>query len=344
MATVSEALGTQSPIAAALRTGTLTISANQTIRFTKYVRLILPLDGYAFWVRADMVSQGALYNAMALNRVAFNQPIAIEESATVEDAQGSLHFSTDLKQEETQTQSTNRMVFTSVQEVKNLNEIGPLVMFIAEVAGVRFAFSSRGSFYDQAKLWHYVGTAVQSDMDPQIVDSPVGFSRALVVSNSLPLWLALNNYVPFYGFGNPSIPLYPSFLVPANLPPPYAAVHIDPGGTQALASAPRLGATSSHSQLTQDRVRVTLFGVRNDAALDFLDCVLQRSADYGEFGLMNMPVVRDDKRPQVEIAALGQKKIIDFDISYHQTRMNDIARQIITSAVPSYFIQDSAVG
>ena len=93
-------------------------------------------------------------------------------------------------------------------------------------------------------------------------------------------------------------------------------VHIAPEGTAALQAAPRIDSSGSHSQLAQDKVRVTLYGVRNDQALDFMDCVLQRSADYGEFGVMNMPVVRDDKRPQVELGAIGQKKLIDFDVSY----------------------------
>ena len=342
MATVEESIGTQSPIAAALRTGVATISAQQTVRFTKYVRLVLPLDGFVFWVRADLVSKGALYGAALLNRTAYNQAPRTITPAVYEDAQGSLHFSTDLRQEETETFAVNRVVFTAVQEVKNLNEIGPTVMFIAEVGGVRFAFSTRGAWYDQAKLWHYVGNAVYSDMDSQIVDSFVGFDRGLVVSNSLPIWLAFNGYEPFYGFGNPSIPLFPSFLVPSNLPPPYGAVHIEPTATQALASAPTLGPTSSHTQLTTDRVRVTLYGVRNDQALDFLDCVLQRSEDYGDLGIMNIPTVRDDKRPQVELAAIGQKKVIDFEVSYLQSRVNDVARQMIISAVPTFIVNAEA--
>lgn len=342
MATVGESIGTQSPIAAALRSGVATISADQTVRFTKYVRLVLPLDGYVFWVRADLVSQGALYNAMRFNGAAFNQAPKVTAPAIYEDAQGSLHFSTDLRQEETETYAVNRVVFTAVQEVKNLNEIGPTVMFIADIDGVRFAFSSRGAFYEQAKLWHYVGNAVYSDMDTQIIDSFVGFSRDLVVTNSLPLWLAFNNYEPFYGFGNPSIPLFPSYLVPANLPPPYGVIHVDPAGTQALAAAPTLDATSSSTQLAMDRVRVTLYGVRNNQALNFLNCVLQRSVDYNELGIMNIPTVRDDKRTQAELAAIGQKKVIDFEISYQQAAVNAIARQLILSSVPSFFPEELA--
>lgn len=337
MATVEESLPGQSPLAAALRAGVGAISANQVVVFTKYVRLVLPLDGAVFWVRADLVSGGALLNAARINGAAFNQPPHAVTDAPFAEAQGSLHFSTDLRQEETETYAVNRVVFTALQEVKDLNQVGPAVMFVAVVDGVKFAFSSRGSYYDQAKLWHYVGNAVYSDMDTQIVDSATGFSRALIVSNSLPIWLAFNGYVPTYGFGNPSLTLFPSYLVPANLPPPYAAVHIGPD-TEALAAAPRIGLSSEHSQLVKDRVKITLYGVRNDEALDFVDCVNQRSVDHGEFGIMNMPVMRDEKRPQAELAAIGIKKSIEFEVSYYQRRMAEIARQIIVSSIPTFIV------
>ncbi len=82
--------------------------------------------------------------------------------------------------------------------------------------------------------------------------------------------------------------------------------------------------------------------MRNDDALDFLDCVLQRSLDYDEFGIMNMPVVRDEKRTQSELNAIAQKKTIQFEISYNQNRMNSIARELILSAIPTFVPQELA--
>ena len=57
---------------------------------------------------------------------------------------------------------------------------------------------------------------------------------------------------------------------------------------------------------------------------------------------MNMPVVRDEKRIQSELNAIAQKKSLTFEVSYYQNRMNDIARQLILSAVPSFYPTDLA--
>jgi len=55
-------------------------------------------------------------------------------------------------------------------------------------------------------------------------------------------------------------------------------------------------------------VRITLFGVRNDQALDFVACVNQYSLDYDMFGVMNMPTIRDEKRTQAELNVIAMKK------------------------------------
>lgn len=310
-------------------------------KFTKYVRLVLPLDGYVFWVRADLVSKSALMNASAFNTYAFNKAQTIVTPAPFCYLSGSMHYSTDVLQEQEHNYSVNTVVFNAdVSGPIDLNQISPNVMFIGEFESIRYAFSRRADFYQQASIYHYVGRAIYSDMETQIVDSlPQLDTKNVIVSNSLPAWLALNNYSPFYGFGN-SIPLFPSFLVPTNLEPPYGAVHIQPELTEALASAPTIGRRSSHDQLAADTVKVTLWGTRNFTALTFLDCVLQYSQDYGRIGLMNMPIVRDEKRTQVEIAAIAQKKSIEFRVSYLQSTMRDIARQLITEALVAYYPAD----
>ena len=333
----NEALFAQgTPIGADLQTGVEAISIQQTITFTKYIRLVLPLDGYVFWVKSDIVSQGALYNAAKINGAAYSQSQKIITPAPTTIAKGSLHYATDIRQDESETYAVNRVVFTSEQPVQDLNQIGPNVIFIAEFDGIKFAFSQRGSFYQQAELWHYVGNAIYSDMETQIIDKLDGFdAQNVVVSNSLPAWLFLNGYQPFYGFASP-VTLYPSFIVPTNLLPPYGSVHIDPINTKAIASTGRLDPNSSHSQLATDTVRVTLWGTRNFNAQDFVDCVNQYSLDYDVIGIQNMPIVRDEKRTQVELAAIGQKKTIEFEVSYYQSAVRDIARQIIQQAFVTY--------
>lgn len=338
MAKLDEAIGAPSQLGSDLQAGVEAISSNQTVTFTKYVKVVLPLDGFVFWVKADQVGPSALYNAALMNQAMYGAGAVVTPGPYIV-AEGSLHYMTDTRQDEANTMGVNRVIFTSQQPIQDLNEVGPNVLFIGVIDGIKFAFSTRSSFYRQADLWHYVGFAVYSDMETQVVDDPRSLNtRDVVVSNSLPLWLALNGYQPTIGgFGNPGITLYPSFLVPSNLAPPYAAVHIPPENTRTLTGAPRIGADSSHSQLCADIVKITMFGMRNFNALDFLDCVLQRSLDYEEFGIMNASAVRDEKRTQSELGAIAQKKSIQFEVSYYQNRMNDIARKLILSAIPSFY-------
>lgn len=336
MATVDEAATARTPMGADLKTGVDQLSLNQTVTFTRYVRLVLPLDGWVFWVKADLVSRGALFNAMKFNAAAYNQSPKIVTPAATLVVQGSLHYATDTLQDEAETFGLNRVVFTSEQEVQDLNQVGPNELWIAEFDEIRFAFSVRSSFYKQSDLFHYVGTAVYPDMATQVVDSLKGFDRSLVASNSLPAWLSLNGYKPFYGYGNPSLTLYPSFLVPDNAPPPFAAVHVD--STRALGATQRISPVGTLTQLMADKVRITMWGTRNDSALDFVACVNQYSADYGVIGLMSQPALKDEKRTQPELGTIAMKKTVDFEVSYYQQRINDVARQTILSAIPSYDI------
>lgn len=341
MATVTESAGAKTPMGSDLAAGVDALSLDQQITFTLYVRLVLPLDGYVFWVKAELLTPSALANALRPGVVPPNLAPAIVAAAKTLIVKGSLHYGTDSRQEQEENYSANRMVFTAEDEVNDLDNITPGTMWIGSdpeiLSGRRFTFSSQTSRYEKAGLWHYVGFAVYPDMQTQIIDDLAGFdSTNVVVSNSLPAWLALNSYVPFYGFGNPSLPLFPSFLVPANLVPPFAAVHIAPESTRALAAAPRIGRRSSHDQLCADVVKITLWGIRNFSALDFLDCVNQYSLDVAAIGIMNVPVVRDEKRTQNELNTIAMKKSIEFEVSYLQSRMNDVARQTIKSAIINF--------
>jgi hypothetical protein len=147
-----------------------------------------------------------------------------------------------------------------------------------------------------------------------------------VVSNSLPTWLTLGNIVPFY----------PSFAVPYNLAPPYAAVHIEPSNTTALQQVPWIDNNLVSWQLTQDKVRLELYGVRNQTAIILLNAILKYMTDYETIGLMNTPIVCDEKRTQVELGVLAMKKTIEFDVSYYQSAQTLIAYQYILSAIPTY--------
>jgi hypothetical protein len=343
MPTVKESLGAKTEIGVALALGVDTIDLSQEITFTQYTKVVLPLDGFIFWVKSELLSPSALYNAAMFNAVAFNAAPVIVQAAPTLVARGSLHYETTKQQDEDQTVGVNTVILTSEQEIIDFNAVGPNTTYIATVGPdqVRYTFSRRQSFYRQAGLFHYVGTALLPAMATQIIDDVVQFDQTQpVVSNSLPLWLALNSYMPLPGSLGCPLQLYPSYAVLDNLEPPYGVVHINPEGTEALQGAPYLDATLSHFQLAQDQVRVTLYGLRNFNAMTFIDAVNDYSLNTDNIGMMNMPIVRDAKRTQVEFNILAMKKTIDYTISYYQATARTIARQLIESAIPSYIVMD----
>lgn len=309
-------LQSQAQLYGALRDGLEALDLNQQVTFQAYTRVVLPVDGYVFW-----------------------------SPTTKLVARGSLHYAQDQVQSEDETYGMASVTFTSEDQVTAFSSAGVNTIYVATVNGFRFSFSQQQGFYTQASVWHYFGHSVAPAMASQLLDRPdaIDPSRA-VVSNSLPLWLALNGYAPAYMpagkktlFTN-SIMLYPSFLTEPDIVPPYAAVHIPPESTRGLQSVPFLARDRTHSQLVSEHARITLYGLQSNEALDFVDCVMQYSQDTDNFGIMNVPVISDGKRPQNELNAIAMQKFIDFEISYYQTRSAQLARQLILSAHPKFII------
>lgn len=344
MVQVNEALTGKGPLGAALEGGIDNISYYGTVTFTQYVKLVLPADGFVFWVKADLLSKGALFNALRYNAIAYNQATVIKTPAATISARGAFHYATEVSQEEDKTFSTNRVLFTSETEITDLNAVGPNLLYIAEHDGIKFAFSRRGYYFDPADVWHYEGSAVYSDIQTQIIDSLAGAQALgpLIVSNSLPIWIGMNSYVnqEWELVSNPVV-MYPSYLLPENLAPPYAAVHVEPNDTEAIQSAAYIHpGDMSHYQLARDRVRITTVGLNNDAVMDFVDFITQFITNHSStIGLMNSPIVRDGKRGQVELQALAQEKVIDFEVSYYQTRIRTLAEQLILQAFVTFIVQ-----
>jgi hypothetical protein len=329
MPSVSETTGAKGQLAAGLADGVETISENQTVHFVKYLKLVLPIDGYVFWLRSDLVGPSAAFNAASFNSTFFNQPYRPLHSQASFDASGSMHYSTDTFQNEDDSPSINHMIFTSLEPLDDLNDVSPQVMYIGEFDGLKFVFSSRAKFYKQADLYHYRGDAIYPTMLPQIIDDPASLdTRNVIVSNSLPIWLQLNQIMP----------MYPSFLVPDNLAPPYGVVHIMPEGSRALQAAPFMDKLGSHYQLVVDKVRITIYGLRNFNAMDWVDYVNQHTLDSDDMGIMNMPTIRDEHRNQNELNVIAQKKSIEYEVNYYQTRARTIARKFILSCIPTFNI------
>src|SRR5208282_4567610 len=121
----------KTPLGADLAAGVDSISYNQTVTFTLYKRLVLPLDGYVFFVKADLIgSQSAIFNRGTIGAFRPNQQPTFTPAQTFV-AKGSLHFSTEVRQTEDSTYVANRVVFTAKEEIADLNEIAPETMWIA---------------------------------------------------------------------------------------------------------------------------------------------------------------------------------------------------------------------
>jgi hypothetical protein len=324
MTSAAEASTGQNQLASSIGSGLGVLSLNQTVNFTLYVKLILPIDGFVFWVNANLLSDSALIGAAKFNKTEIGANVvkpALPPTQIV--AQGSLHYATEIIQNQDQTAARNHIVFTTQSQIQDFNAVNPNFMYIASFEETRFAFSRSGNYYKQASVYHYHGDAIYSIMDSQIIETIADLDVTdVIASNSLPFWLSLNEYFN----------VYPSFLSEQNSALPYATVHIDPKSTQALAGAPFVNSVSSHYQLVQETVKIEIYGIKNAAALEYHDYINNYSVTTDNFGVMNMPVMQDEHVTQKELGIKAMKKTITFEISYYQQNVLDIAKKMITSA------------
>ena len=309
---LSEAAAAANPLQAILDSGLDTLSKNQTLSFQLYSRYVYPQDGYVFWV--------ATGNTIT--------------------ATGSLHYATDRTQDEDQTIGINTVIFSSEEEITPFNEINPGYTWIAQWqppsgSPILIAFSKRGRFYDRAKIWHYVGFAVYPAFTELIVDSEDNLPAGPIVSNSLPIWLTLTSY------GSTVIPVYPSFLLPDNIVPPYVVAHIGEGDTEPVAQfptaqwpeSPTTGFNSMASlQLMRDKVKLIFYGLNNQEFWQYYWSILEASRNLEAFGFASSPAVQDTKRTQVELASIAVKKTMTFLANYYQGTSDTLSRNLIVSA------------
>jgi len=256
-------------------------------------------------------------------------------------------YATDRVVDEDQTIGTNHVMLTSESEITEFNLVSPDSMWIGTwplpdgAPALQIAFAQRGNYYKQADLWHYSGFAVYPALKVQLVASEEDLPAGPIVSNSLPIWLAQNALAP----------VYPSFLVPDNLAPPYVVAHVEPSGTVSLGAFPIVGPWPgtivpdsgasplellASAQLMRDEVTLTLYGFSNQLAVQYLQSLIEASTDgSAPFGFANSPAISDAKRVQVEIASLAQKKTIHITANYYQGAADAIARRLILSAAVS---------
>lgn len=306
MPSIAESFGAQSQLAGGLAAGLTTLDQQQTISFTQYAKSTLPIDGSVFYVNTG--------------------------AATT--VQGSLHYATDQQQNEDETIDVNRVIFTALSQIDVFNQAAPGDLFVGTFQGIQFSFNARGSFYQQANLYHYVGNAVYPALASQLIDSAADLPVGPIVSNSLPIWLSQNSFAPVYA----------SYLVPANIVPPYITAHIEPdmteapsfpiytwpGTTEAGSPAPLHDLPSM--QLAKDRVRLTLYGFTNQLAIQYYASLIDYSVNSDAFGFGNSPVIKDQKRTQSELGVIAMKKTLDIEAWYFQATADAITRRLILSA------------
>ncbi len=318
MSAATEAMGPGvSSMAAALSAGLDTLDQKQSVAFTLYVKQTLPLDGFVFWLKADQI---------------VNPPDWLAKMAKVVTVEGSLHHATINTQSEDENFATQRIIFTAKDPVASLSEVAPNTLYMAEIDGYKYAFSARSNWYKQADLYHYTGDAVYPALADMVVDDIADLDLTnRVVSNSMPIWLMFtHDRTPT--FAN-EWELYPSYLLPDNLMPKYAAVDIDSRLTRPLGAGKFYDRDGNRFQLVTDTVEISFYGVRNDEILDWIDAVVQYGIDSpSTFGVMNSPVPGDLKRNQVEIQTLAQKKTVTFQVCYYQTRLEAIVIKYILNA------------
>lgn len=308
MPSIAESFDSQSQLADGLAAGVNTLSNQQEITFTRYSRSVLPTDGYVFWVNTGVT----------------------------QSVQGSLHYATDQQQNEDETVDVNRVIFTALSQIDVFNAAAPTDLLVGEFEGIQFSFNARGSFYQQANLYHYVGNAVYPALASQLINSAADLPVGPIVSNSLPIWLAQST---------PSLPVYASFLVPANVVPPYVVAHVDPELTETPSfpiyvwpgtTVPNSGASPLHdlpsTQLAKDRVRLTMYGLTNQQAIQFYASLIDYSLNTDNFGFGNSPAIKDAKRTQSELNVIAMKKTLDIDAWYFQSTSDAIARRLILQA------------
>ncbi|EEF6673641.1 hypothetical protein GKU51_15165 [Salmonella enterica] len=296
---------------ATLTQGLDDLSRFQVVTFTKYIRKVLPLDGFVFWVKASVLSS-----------------VPDSEPDTV-NVKGYLHLTTESIQDDEQLYDRNVVTFTAQADIDPFNDIGSDVLYIGEFFGIQFSFSRRTGLNEPANLYHYSGEAIFPYMRSQIINSADDIDLAdVVVSNSLPIWLSLSQFMP----------MYPAMLSVQNLVPPYATVKC--GEPSPVAGAFCLDEKQNQYQLVSEDVTITVTGLRNAAVEGFLRYVQDYTlSDKAEMGVMNIPVIQDERITQNELNIIAMRKKVKFKVNYYQQRMRNVARRLITSAIPSIYVE-----
>jgi hypothetical protein len=316
-----------SGIAAALAQAEKTISLSNQIVFTQYQRAVLPLDGLVFWIA----------------------------TTTTKTVDCSIHVETLTEQNESESMGVGHIVMTALEPLDDLMAESPTTKWIAVWKGMHIGFTRTKHFYGPSALYHFLGRALLSTELTQVIDTPGSLDPTLLIaSNSIPAFILMNSWVaPYYNPYNnnanaipPATPtplltlptIYPAFLAPANIAPPYATVQVDRSDN--LAPVAWQDIDSNPYGLASDDVRITMFGLTNNQAWLFKDALVQFCADAGVIGLQEIGAIVDERATQSDFLIVGQKKTLKMKVSYTQAAVIDFARQQFTAVTTAYTPQD----
>lgn len=306
------------PLENVLETATATLSSCDSVTFTLYVRTVLPLDGFVFWVKASILS-------------AHQREVALREDSNLPDqvkVKGSYHQREISRQSDSENVDESHVTFTANEKCDVLGVKYPSAMYIGERDGVRFSFSHTLDHYQQSGIWHYRGMAILPTMFSQIVDDARDLPANRIVSSSLPFWLSVDRYAP----------VFPAKLVPQNLTTPYIAVAC--GKPKPWQFAPEY-IDGQRYQLVTETVTVFLQQFDNEQALNYMDHVVRYALETELIGVSNSPVVEDARNSQVETRTIDQAKVITFEVNYYQQSVSDLARRLILEATIDIIPKDT---
>ena len=143
MVSAVEGASAKQGIAAEPRGRARTRFRTTTVVFTQYVRLVLPLDGFVFWIKTDLVTESALLNAMQMNTAQMNATLNVVSAMPTFTVKGSFHYSTQQRQEESEVAAVNTVAFPPKRRSSNLTKSVQTSCGLANMAAISKATTRR---------------------------------------------------------------------------------------------------------------------------------------------------------------------------------------------------------
>jgi len=285
------------------------LSGNQKITFTRYVSKILPIDGWHFWVKAELLDG---------ETEPFNKVVS-----------GTLHQSVNQTQEATKSNAITSIILTVNQPIDLLKEVNQESMWLGEYDGSKFSFNIQNAFYDNANQFHYAGDAVYIENSDAFIDDINDLNLDdTVITNCIPLFIALNDQVQ----------IYPAFLNPTNLKPPYATIEVKQ--TTGVAAGITFNEFDDSKLMQWDKVELSIFGLRKKQLSDFLKYLTTKQLETEAFGIYWLPSIQNENIPQSEVNILTNKKVLSFDVNYVIEDIRNAATAFIENIFVDFFVKE----